>query len=112
LHNNIIGGAPVIASVPLERTPQGFALLQNYPNPFNPSTIIQYQLPMNTHVTVAVYDAMGREVATLVNSYQAAGNYSIQFNAAFGSHVLSSGVYFYRLNAGSFVSTKKLVLMK
>ncbi len=85
-----------------------FNLLQNFPNPFNPTTVITYQLPMNTLVTLKVYDALGRLVRTLVNENQTAGTHSVTFNAS----NLSSGVYFYRLSAGNFVSTKKLMLIK
>lgn len=88
--------------------PTSYTLMQNYPNPFNPATVIGYQLPMNSLVTLKIYDVLGRDVQTLVNGSQRAGSYSIPFNA--GS--LPSGVYFYRLQAGSFTQTKKLVLMK
>ncbi|MGO9482602.1 MAG: T9SS type A sorting domain-containing protein [Candidatus Kryptoniota bacterium] len=88
--------------------PRSFSLEQNYPNPFNPSTTINYQLPMNSHVTLNVYDILGREVATLVNEKENAGSYSVKFD---GSR-LASGVYFYRLTAGSFISVKKLVVLK
>jgi photosystem II stability/assembly factor-like uncharacterized protein len=83
-------------------------LNQNSPNPFNPSTVISYQLPTNTLVTLKVYDELGRLVKTLVEDRQTAGNHSVTFNAS----SLSSGVYFYRLSAGSYVSTKKLMLIK
>jgi hypothetical protein len=86
----------------------GYRLLQNYPNPFNPTTTIRYELPQQSNVKIVVYDLMGREVALLVNGAKAAGSYTVQFNAS----QLASGIYFYKLNAGSFVSTKKLVLMK
>jgi len=100
--------------------PQAFALFQNYPNPFNPSTVISYQLAVNSQVTLKVYDVLGKEVATLVNGRQEGGSYTVPFNTNEGTLGLSSGVYFYRLEAhqkdggqaGSFVSTKKLVLMK
>ncbi len=92
--------------------PQVFALSQNYPNPFNPSTVISYQLPVNSQVTLKVYDVLGKEVATLVNGRQEAGSYSVSFGINKGTLALSSGMYIYRLEAGSFVSTKKLVLMK
>jgi 5'-nucleotidase len=88
--------------------PTTFELAQNYPNPFNPTTTINYQLPTNALVTLKVYDVVGREVATLVNARQEAGRYDINFNAT----SLSSGVYFYRLQAGSFVETKKMMLVK
>ncbi len=85
-----------------------FELDQNFPNPFNPSTVISYQLPANTLVTLKVYDELGRLVRTLVNDRQTAGTHSVTFNAS----NLSSGVYFYRLTAGSYVQTKKLMLLK
>ena len=96
----------------VESTPTGFVLLQNYPNPFNPSTMISYQLAVNSQVTLKVYDILGKEVAVLVNGRQEAGSYTVPFNASKGTLGLASGVYFYRLQAGSFVSTKKLILMK
>ncbi len=88
--------------------PKQFALAQNYPNPFNPTTLITYQLPVASEVSLKIYDALGREVATLVNGRQEAGLYTQPFNAA----NLSSGIYFYRLQAGNFVATKKMMLVK
>jgi hypothetical protein len=85
-----------------------FSLEQNYPNPFNPSTVISYQLPISGNVTLQVYDVLGNEVATLVDEYKPAGNYEVEFDAK----VLSSGIYFYKLQAGSFVETRKMILMK
>jgi hypothetical protein len=88
--------------------PADFALDQNYPNPFNPSTMISYQLPISSEVKLVIYDILGREVQTLVNTRQNAGRYQAQFNAA----TLSSGIYFYRLSAGAFGETKKMMLIK
>jgi len=88
--------------------PTTFSLFQNYPNPFNPSTVISYQLPANALVTLKVFDELGRLVRTLVEDRQSAGTHSVTFNAS----SLSSGVYFYRLSAGSFVQTRKLMLLK
>jgi hypothetical protein len=93
-------------------SPQVFALSQNYPNPFNPSTRIQYSLEKAGMVSLKVYNVLGLEVATLVNGRQEAGSYTVPFGINKGTFGLSSGVYFYRLQAGSFVSTKKLILMK
>ena len=88
--------------------PETFILEQNYPNPFNPSTRISYQLPVSGNVTLKVYDLLGREVATLVNEEKPAGSYEVSFDAS----QLSSGVYLYRLSSGSFIETKKMILMK
>ena len=85
-----------------------YELYQNYPNPFNPSTTIKYQLPASGNVTLKIFDILGREVATLVNEFQAAGSYARMLNAA----SLSSGVYFYRLQTCNYSATKKFVLMK
>lgn len=85
-----------------------YALDQNYPNPFNPTTMISYQLPEKTFAVLRVFDALGRVVTTLVNDVKEPGNYSVPFD---GSDLMS-GVYFYRLQAGSFIETKRLVLMK
>jgi hypothetical protein len=88
--------------------PLTFRLEQNYPNPFNPSTRISYQLPAQSHVILKVFDVLGREVAMLVNGVEAPGYKSVQWNA----HAVSSGVYYYRLQAGEFTQTKKLILLK
>lgn len=88
--------------------PDKFGLSQNYPNPFNPGTLIKYQLPANSQVTIKVYNILGDEVATIVNEEKPAGSYEIKFDAS----QLSSGVYFYKLQAGSFVETKKMILLK
>ncbi|MFZ1518851.1 MAG: T9SS type A sorting domain-containing protein [Ignavibacteriaceae bacterium] len=95
--------------------PKIFSLGQNYPNPFNPSTIIKFSIPdvisaegRNLNITLKVYDVIGNEIATLVNENKPAGNYEVSFDA----RNLSSGTYFYKLQAGSFVETKKMVLIK
>jgi len=85
-----------------------YRLEQNYPNPFNPTTNITYVLPKTENVSLKVYDVLGREVATLVNEVKPAGAYTVPFNAS----NLASGVYFYKLQAGSFVQTKKMMLVK
>ena len=87
-----------------------FELNQNYPNPFNPSTTISYQLPIRSHVTLKVYNIIGNEVTTLVNEEKAAGAYNVQF--ATNNLQLSSGIYFYRLQAGSFFEAKEMILLK
>jgi hypothetical protein len=88
--------------------PHTYKLNQNYPNPFNPVTKINYSIPQTNFVTIKVYDILGKEVAILVSEEKPAGIYLINFNA----ENLSSGVYFYRMTAGSFTSTKKFILIK
>jgi len=83
-------------------------LMQNYPNPFNPATTFSFSLPSQSLVSLKVYDALGREVAVVLFEEMPAGTYSRQWNAA----GLPSGIYFYRLSAGSFAETRKLVLLK
>jgi len=110
--------------------PDVFALFQNFPNPFNPSTTIKYSIPSvmvrqahhnnadvipslsrdDIHVTLKVYDILGREVAILVNEFQKPGTYNYQFSI--GNYQLSSGVYFYQLKAGNFIQSKKMIVMK
>ncbi len=90
------------------RVPATFSLSQNFPNPFNPSTAISYQLSAVSHVRLVVYDILGREVATLVNGRQDAGQHSVRWNAS----QCASGLYFCRLTAGQFVQTRKMLLMK
>lgn len=91
-----------------ETIPKEFALEQNYPNPFNPSTIIQYAVSSRQFVSLKVYDVLGNEVATLVNEYQEPGRYKVEFDAS----ALASGVYIYKLTAGSFTSSKKMMVVK
>lgn len=88
--------------------PTGFGLSQNYPNPFNPKTVIGYQLPVTGFVNLKVFDILGNEIATLVDDYRPAGKYEVDFNA----EKLASGIYFYRLQAGDFVQTKKMILLR
>ena len=90
--------------------PEKYYLSQNYPNPFNPSTIINYQLAVNSFVKLKVYNLLGKEVASLVNEKQLAGSYAVDFNTSEFS--LPSGIYFYTLNAGEFTETRKMILVK
>ena len=85
-----------------------FSLSQNYPNPFNPKTVVSFQLPVASHVVLTVYDLLGREVAVLVNGQNAPGSYE----ATFDGSGLASGVYIYRLQAGNFLVSKRLILLK
>ena len=112
LNANTINSPAVTSVATNSLVPQAFALAQNYPNPFNPSTKIEYSLQQGGMVSLKVYNVLGQEVATLVNSRQEAGSYTMTFNTNKGSLNIPSGIYLYRLEAGSFVSTKKLVVLK
>ena len=98
----IINGEENIATI------KEYALNSNYPNPFNPTTQISYQIPENGFINLIVYNALGQQVAELVNQHQSIGKYSVKFNAS----NLPSGVYIYRLHAGEFSSTEKMILTK
>ncbi len=101
--NKESGGEGVNASLPTE-----YDLDQNYPNPFNPGTTINYQLPENNQVSLKVYDILGNLVSTLVDQQMDAGYHSVNWDAS----QLASGIYIYRIISGSFISTKKMILMK
>ena len=105
-----IYGTSVVTAVEWQKNqlPDTYRLSQNYPNPFNPSTVINYAIPKEGLVRITIYDVLGRLVTTLVNEAKPAGTYQLQFNAA----NLTSGVYFYRIEAGNFAQTKKMILMK
>ncbi len=90
------------------KIPSEFSLAQNYPNPFNPSSIIEFKLASRQFITLKVYDILGKEIKTLVNEERPAGSYSVLFNAA----GISSGVYFYKIQAGKFSETKKMILLR
>jgi hypothetical protein len=89
-------------------SPTIYSLEQNYPNPFNPSTTIRYGLPNRSHVTLTVFNTLGQQVSVLQNEEQEAGYHEVEFDGK----ILSSGVYFYRIQAGDFVQTKRLLLLK
>ena len=91
-----------------EIIPNQVILSQNYPNPFNPTTLIKYQIPVESFTTLKVYDVLGNEVATLVKDEKTAGNYEVEFNAT----GLASGIYLYKLKAGEFVDVKKMIVLK
>jgi len=97
-----------VTGVEKNNTPISFNLSQNYPNPFNPTTNISYSIAAASMVTLKVYDTIGREVAQLVNEQKEPGSYVVQFNG----RNLASGIYFYQINAGSYIATKKLTLLK
>jgi len=101
-------GSPTGITEPVAMTPREYKLEQNFPNPFNPSTMINYSIPKSSYVTLKIYDMLGREVANLLSEYKEAGKYSFNFNGK----DYSSGIYFYKLTAGDFISTKKMMLNK
>jgi hypothetical protein len=111
--NNILAVKTISSKIP-----SGFSLGQNYPNPFNPSTKISWQSPVSSHQTLKVYDVLGNEVTTLLDEYKPAGTYEVEFSAKGGSasggnaYDLPSGIYFYKLQAGGFIETKKMILIK
>lgn len=114
-HNKIYAFAPdgLNEFTPENSIPvKSFSLSQNFPNPFNPSTRIQYQVSSITLVSLKVYDILGNEVATLVNEEKPAGIYEVEFNSSSGIRDLASGIYFYQLKAGSYLETKKMILLK
>jgi hypothetical protein len=88
--------------------PQRYSLDQNYPNPFNPTTVVSYRLPVASDVKLVVYDLLGREVAVLVNERKGPGSYEVTFDAA----GISGGVYLCRLTAGSFIQTRKMIVVR
>jgi hypothetical protein len=101
--NLLVSVSPVSNNIP-----EDYNLKQNYPNPFNPTTVITYSLPVSSVVNLRVYDELGKEVMTLINEKQSAGKYEVKFDGS----GLSSGTYFYKLQAGAFTQTKKLILVK
>jgi hypothetical protein len=103
-----VGKAVTNVTIPLKLEPDAFQLFQNYPNPFNPTTTISYSLPQKTFITLKVYDVLGRDVVTLINKEMEAGIHSQQLNLL----NMPSGIYFYRIEAGNYTQTKKLVLLK
>ncbi len=100
---------PLVGITPINNlVPKNYSLEQNYPNPFNPTTNINFSIPNSGLVKLVVFDVSGREVATLVNEVKPAGNYVVDYDAS----NLSSGVYFYRIDAGNFTETKKMLMIK
>ena len=105
----LIVDKPIISGVDTpQAVPEEYTLFQNYPNPFNPTTKITFYISQLSFVTIKVYDVLGNKIATLVNEEKPTGSYEVELNAI----TLPSGIYFYQLQVGSFVETKKMVLMK
>jgi hypothetical protein len=112
LHNGTVTNFKVIAKITSSNDEKiilfDYALEQNYPNPFNPNTIIEYSLKDKEFVTLKIFDVLGNEVTTLVNEEKSAGRYRVDFNAS----GLSTGVYFYKITAGSFSATRKMIILR
>jgi hypothetical protein len=105
---SIEGTNVVSVSATGSSVPASFSISQNFPNPFNPSTKINYEIPEKSKVNLKVYDILGNEIVTLVNNENQLGRYEVEFHAA----DIPSGVYFYRIQAGNFVETRKMILLK
>ncbi len=111
--NGVLYGDTTVVDVnDPNKTPKEFLLSQNYPNPFNPNTKIKFVIPKSSFVNLKVYDVLGREVATLVNEEKHPGSYEVEFNPVSGIRNLASGIYFYKLQVGSYSSTKKMIYLK
>jgi hypothetical protein len=106
--NGVQYGTLVGVDDPKNQLPAGYRLEQNFPNPFNGSTAIAYELPRASHVTLSVYDLLGRKIATVLDGPQTGGKHNVSFDA----NGFSSGVYIYRLSAGNFVETHMMTMMK
>jgi len=106
-----IDGGGIVSVEEIKSTslsPEDYLLFQNYPNPFNPITTIKWYSPVSCTQTLRIFDVLGNEVKTLVDEERAEGNYEIEFDAS----SFSSGIYFYQLKAGSFIQTRKMILIK
>ena len=108
LMDDLAGGTVIKGEVDVKGIPENYSLSQNYPNPFNPETEIRYEIPREGEVQLVVYNVMGQEVVTLVNTHQSAGAHVVKWNA----DEMSSGIYFYRLKINDFTATRRMVLMK
>jgi hypothetical protein len=108
IHAFTTSSSPTLVTEIPKRIPATFELLQNYPNPFNPSTMIAFDLPSAGHVRLRIFDLLGREVAVLLDEEVKAGRHQAYWNAS----KMSSGVYFYRIEAGQFAAVRKLILLK
>ncbi len=106
--NKVIKVSDIVTGIEEEGIPKEFKLLQNFPNPFNPTTVIKYGLPKEAHVRLTIYNVLGQEVMTLVNKNQSAGYHNVTFDAT----DLNAGIYIYKLEAGDYVSIKKMILVK
>jgi flagellar hook assembly protein FlgD len=102
-----------LGNTSIREIPTSFAIQNNYPNPFNPTTTVKYQIPENTHVRLVVYNMLGQRVRTIVDQPREAGYYSVQWDGKNDYGVsITSGIYVYRIQAGSFVAARKMNLIK
>jgi len=102
-----------VQEIVTEELPTTYSLSQNYPNPFNPSTVIEFTVPQRSHVELSVYNLLGQRVVTLVDEPMSQGTYrTVWYGRDESGHYVATGIYFYRLLAGDFVATKKMVLLK
>jgi Secretion system C-terminal sorting domain len=110
---DLIETYPNAVNESISNVPENFQLFQNYPNPFNPSTAISYQIPQSSFVTLEIFNVLGQKISTLVNANQMTGKHTVTWNGrdSFGKEV-STGIYFYRIKAGNFSSTKKMILLR
>ena len=106
--NWILKNTTIVTDLDDVTIPIEYSLEQNYPNPFNPSTTIEFSLPKTGNVTLKVFNVLGKEVASLINGQVESGKHKVNFDAS----NLNSGVYFYRIDAGNFIDTKKMILLK
>ena len=113
LNEGLIPAVTEQTELSLAVIPEVYALSQNYPNPFNPETVINYDLPVRSHLSITIFNLMGQKVATVVDGYRSAGSYSIVWDGKDNNgKSLASGVYLYRMETDGFVQTRKLVLMR
>jgi hypothetical protein len=101
-------GTISVVNKDIDLAPKTYSISQNFPNPFNPSTVITYSIPVSSNVIINVYNVLGELIRTLVNENQEAGIYKVNFDA----QGLSNGVYFYKIQAGNYTETKKMLLLK
>jgi hypothetical protein len=101
-----------LVDIPDDLKPQAFQLKQNYPNPFNPTTNIQFSIPNRSVVNIKVFNQLGEEVAQLMNAEKIPGTYTVEFSSIQGNKTLPSGIYIYKLTAGSYSQSKKMMILK
>jgi hypothetical protein len=108
-HNGVFGDNGLVGINPVSNEiPKSFLLMQNYPNPFNPATSIKFLIPISGFITIKIYDILGKEITSLLSENLQPGTYEVNWNAS----DYPSGIYFYKLTSGSYIGTKKMVLLK